>query len=83
LPTITALLVNVNRGCLATYASDYAALGRQGAVLADKILKGSKPADLPVELPDKIKLSLNLKTAKAIGLKIPKTMLLRADEVVE
>jgi putative ABC transport system substrate-binding protein len=83
LPTITALLVNVNRGCLATYASDYAALGKQGAVLADKILKGAKPADLPIELPDKIKLSLNLKTAKAIGLKIPKTMLLRADEVIE
>lgn len=83
LPTITALLVNVKRGCLATYASDYAALGKQGAVLADKILKGAKPASLPVELPDKIKLSLNLKTAKAIGLKIPKAMLLRADEVVE
>ncbi len=83
LPTITALLVNVNRGCLATYASDYAALGRQGAVLADKILKGAKPADLPVELPDKIKFALNLKTAKAIGLKIPPTMLLRADQVIE
>ena len=83
LPTITALLVNVKRGCLATYASDYAALGKQGAVLADKILKGAKPADLPVEMPDKIKLILNLKTAKAIGLKIPQTMLLRADEVIE
>ena len=83
LPTITALLVNVARGCLATYASDYAELGKQGAVLADKILKGAKPADLPVELPEKIKLSLNLKTAKAIGLKIPKSMLLRADEVIE
>jgi putative ABC transport system substrate-binding protein len=83
LPAITALLVNVNRGCLATYAADYAALGKQGAVLADKILKGAKPAALPVELPEKIKLSLNLKTAKAIGIQIPKTMLLRADEVVE
>ncbi len=83
LPTITALLVNVNHGCLATYASDYAALGKQGAVLADKILKGAKPAELPVEMPDKIKLALNLKTAKAIGLNVPKTMLLRADEVIE
>jgi putative ABC transport system substrate-binding protein len=83
LPTITSLLVNVNRGCLATYASDYIALGKQGAVLADKILKGAKPAALPVELPDKIKLALNLKTAKAIGIRIPKTMLLRADEVIE
>jgi putative ABC transport system substrate-binding protein len=83
LPTITALLVNVNRGCLATYASDYTALGKQGAVLADKILKGAKPAALPVELPDKIKLALNLKTAKAIGIRIPKEMLLRADEIFE
>lgn len=83
LPSITALLVNVNHGCLATYASDYTALGKQGAVLADKILKGAKPAALPVELPDKIKLALNLKTAKAIGIQISKTMLLRADEVIE
>lgn len=83
LPSITALLVNVKRGILATYAADYTALGKQGAVLADKILKGAKPADLPVELPDKIKLILNLKTAKAIGLKIPETMLVRADEVIE
>jgi putative ABC transport system substrate-binding protein len=83
LPTITALLVNVKRGCLATYASDYIALGKQGAVLADKILKGAKPAALPVELPDKIKFALNLKTAKAIGMKISKEMLLRADEVFE
>ncbi len=83
LPTITALLVNVNHGCLATYASDYAALGRQGAMLADKILKGAKPAELPVEMPDKIKLALNLKTAKVIGVNIPRTMLLRADDVIE
>jgi putative ABC transport system substrate-binding protein len=83
LPTITALLVNVNRGCLATYASDYLALGKQGAVLADKILKGARPAALPIELPDKIKLALNLKTAKAIGVKIPKEMILRADEIFE
>lgn len=83
LPTTTALLVNVNRGCLATYASDYIALGKQGAVLADKILKGAKPAALPVELPDKIKLALNLKTAKAIGIRVPQEMLLRADEIFE
>ena len=83
LPTMTALLVNVKRGCLATYASDYNALGRQGAVLADKILKGAKAAELPIEMPDKIKLVLNLKTAKTIGIKISKEMLLRADEVFE
>jgi putative ABC transport system substrate-binding protein len=52
-------------------------------VLADKILKGAKPAALPVELPDKIKFALNLKTAKAIGIKISKEMFMRADEVFE
>jgi len=83
LPSATSLLVNVKRGCLLTYASDYAALGKQGAVLADKILKGAKPADLPIELPDRILLALNIKTAKAIGLKIPKEIFLRADETFE
>lgn len=83
LPVLTSLLDNVKKGCLATYAADYFALGRQGAILADKIFKGIKPSDLPVELPDKLKLVLNLKTAKAIGLKIPREILLRADEVIE
>jgi len=83
LPLATSLLVNVKRGCLLTYASDYTALGKQGAVLADKILKGAKPADLPIELPDKIHLALNLKTAQAIGLKIPRELLLRADVTFE
>src|SRR3990172_6545594 len=83
LPLVTSLLVNVKRGCLLTYASDYSALGKQGAVLADKILKGAKAADLPIELPDKIFLALNLKTAKAIGLRIPKEILLRTDETFE
>jgi putative tryptophan/tyrosine transport system substrate-binding protein len=83
LPAITSLLVNVKRGCLATYAADYPTLGRQGAILADKILKGIKPADLPIELPNKINLALNLRTAKAIRLKFSKEMLLRADEVFE
>jgi putative tryptophan/tyrosine transport system substrate-binding protein len=83
LPVIASLLVNVERGSLATYASDYNALGKQGAVLADKILRGAKPADLPIELPDKIHLALNLKTAQAIGLKIPRELLLRADVTFE
>lgn len=83
LPFITSLLVNVKRGCLATYAADYPALGRQGAALADKIFKGIKPSELPIELPYKLKLVLNLKTARSIGLQIPKEILLRADEVVE
>ena len=83
LPVITSLVDNVKKGCLATYAADYFALGRQGALLADKIFKGIKPSDLPIELPSKLQLVLNLKTAKAIGLKIPREILLRADEVIE
>ena len=83
LPLMTSLLVNVKRGALATYAADYWALGRQAAMLADKILKGVRPADLPIELPNKFKLVLNLKTARAIDLKIPKELLLRADEVID
>ncbi len=83
LPVITSLLANVKKGCLATYAADYFALGRQGALLADKIFKGFKPSDLPIELPSKLSLVINLKTAKAIGLKIPREILLRADEVIQ
>ncbi|HWO43843.1 MAG TPA: ABC transporter substrate-binding protein [Candidatus Eisenbacteria bacterium] len=83
LPCIASLLVNVRRGCLATYAADYVALGRQAAVLADKILKGTRPADLPIELPHRLNLIINLKTARAIGMAVSKEILLRADEVIE
>lgn len=72
-----------NTGGLATYGHDYYSLGQQGAVLVDKVLKGAKPSDLPIEQPLKLKLFINLKTAKAIGLKVPKEILLRADEVIE
>lgn len=83
MPLVTALLANVEKGCLATYAADYFLLGQQGALLADKIFKGIKPSDLPVELPFKFKLVINLKTAKAIGLKVPREILLRADAVIQ
>jgi putative ABC transport system substrate-binding protein len=83
MPLITSLLVNVERGCLATYAADYHALGRQGAALADKILKGANPGTLPIEMPDKVNLVLNLKTAQAIDLKISRELLLRADQVFD
>jgi putative ABC transport system substrate-binding protein len=83
MPLITSLLVNVERGCLATYAANYMALGKQGAALADKIFKGANPGSLPVEMPDKVNLVFNLKTAKAIDLKISKELLLRADQVFE
>jgi putative ABC transport system substrate-binding protein len=83
LPLITSLLVNVERGCLATYAADYYSLGKQGASLADKILKGAKPGSLPIEMPEKVNLVINLKTARAIGLDISKELLLRADHIFE
>ena len=70
-------------GALVTYAADYPALGGQGAVIVDKILKGARPAELPIEQPLKLYLAINLKTARAIGLDIPKEILLRADEAIE
>jgi putative ABC transport system substrate-binding protein len=82
LPLVTSLSANVNRGCLATYAADYYSLGRQGALLVDKILQGTRPRDLPIEQPSKLKLIINRETAKAIGLEIPREILLRADEII-
>jgi putative ABC transport system substrate-binding protein len=73
----------VKRGLLVAYSTDYFASGQQGAVMVDKILNGAKPAELPIEQPVKLKLVVNLKTAKALGLKIPKDVLLRTDDVIE
>ena len=73
----------VRNGLLLAYGPDQAHMIRRAAVYVDKILKGAKPADLPVEQPTQYELALNMKTAKRLGLTIPSSLLLRVDEVFE
>ena len=83
LPTMFQTSFFVERGGLASYAPSAAGMGRQAARLVDRILKGAKPASLPVEHPTKFELALNLKTASALGLTIPQSVLLRADRIIQ
>ncbi|HEX9445254.1 MAG TPA: ABC transporter substrate-binding protein [Candidatus Binatia bacterium] len=83
LPQVGPNLETVKRGLLAAYAPNFFSLGQQGALLVDKILKGARPTDLPIEQPYKLYLMINLKTAQAIGLKVSRELLLLADEVIQ
>src|SRR6266566_3612726 len=81
LPTSFFGRVFVEAGGLMSYAPDFNHLYRPAATHVDKILKGGKPAEIPIEEPTKFELVINLKTAKALGLTIPQTLLVRADQV--
>jgi len=83
LPAIHHFPQFVEAGSLMSYGVNIAEVHRRSAAFVDKILKGSKPADLPIEQPTKLELVVNLKTAKALGLTIPQSVLVRADEVIE
>ncbi len=83
LPTVSAFKEVTAAGCLLSYGPDFGAIARRAAVYVDKILKGAKPSELPIELPSKYEFAINLKTARALGLTIPQSLLFRADEVIQ
>jgi putative ABC transport system substrate-binding protein len=82
-PCVAGWREYVTAGALASYAPDFRALFHRSAFYVDRILRGAKPADLPVEQPSKFELVVNVKTAKALGITIPNAVLLRADEVIQ
>jgi putative ABC transport system substrate-binding protein len=83
LPAIYQVRSCVDAGGLMSYGPSFSAVGQRAAMYVDKILKGAKPADLPVEQPTKFELVINLKTAKALGIMMPPSLLLLADEVIQ
>jgi putative ABC transport system substrate-binding protein len=83
LPTVHSLREHVEAGGLISYGTNFIELFRHTADLVNKILRGTKPADIPVEQPTKFDLVVNLITAKALGLAVPPTLLARADKVIE
>ena len=83
LPAIYRFMESIEPGGLLAYGPNYPDLYRRAATYVDKIFKGANAADLPVEQPTKFELIINLKTAKALGLTIPQSLLIRADEVIQ
>lgn len=83
IPLMVVSRETLESGALMSYGPDFQAIFRRTAIYVDKILKGEKPARLPVELPTKFQFLVNLRTAKALGITIPESFLLRADEVIE
>ena len=82
-PVVSGWSFLTEAGGLLSYAPDISAMFRRGAYYVDRVLKGAKPAQLPIELPTQVELAINLKTAKAIGVDVPRELLLRADRVFE
>jgi putative ABC transport system substrate-binding protein len=83
IPSSCAISEMADRGCLMTYGLSLVSFWTQAVTYVDKILKGAKPSDLPIEQPTKFELVINLTIANAIGLKVPQSLLLRADRVIE